>query len=165
MVTTTSVTSACSSMFPIIQKIYYIYCSVRTWLLVYLYNVSAGGYLALTVYFPVYYKDAHNQSTEVAGYIGGLFPMICASFRMVAGCLSDRIHFMNGGVFMESISLLEVIVGSLIMIFFEDFWINIVGTIVIALGIGGGDASTYKILPEFSKVSVAGEETVKLEIT
>ncbi len=39
---------------------------------------------------------------------------------------------------------------------FNGFGIAIVGTIILALGIGGCNAATYKILPKFSKTSVAG---------
>ncbi len=132
------------------------HCSLRTWALVYLYNVSFGGFLALTVYFPTYFKDAFGKSTELAGYLASVFTIIAASYRVPAGFISDKIHFMNGGVLVEAVSLVEIIVGSAIMVLSRNFWLNIVGMVIIAMGLGGGNAATYKILPKFSKVSVAG---------
>ncbi len=131
-------------------------CSIRTWALVFLYNVSFGGFLALTVYFPAYYKDAYGKPTEIAGYLGSLFTVIAASYRVPAGFVSDKIRFMNGGVLVEAVSLVEIILGSSIMVLTEDIGWNIAGMIIIAMGIGGGNAATYKILPKFSKASVAG---------
>ncbi len=67
------------------------------------------------------------------------------------------IHFMNGGVLVETVSLVEIIIGSLIMVASEDFGWNICGMVILAMGIGGGNAATYKMLPKFSKGSVAGK--------
>lgn len=112
--------------------------------------------MALTVYLPVYFHDAYDKPTDIAGYLGAGFTVIAATHRVIVGFISDRIHFMDGGVLMEGLSLILVIVGSVVMVLFEDFRLNILGTVIIALGIGGCNAATYKILPKFSKVSIAG---------
>ncbi len=132
------------------------HCSIRTWALVYLYNVSFGGFLALTVYLPGYFKDAYGKPTDIAGYLGSLFTIIAASYRVPAGFVSDKITFMNGGVFVEIFSMCEMILGSAIMVLTKPLGWNIFGMIILAMGIGGGNAATYKILPKFSKVAVAG---------
>ncbi len=97
------------------------------------------------------------MSIELAGLLASFFTIIAAIYRVPAGFVSDRIHFMDGGVLLGTISFLEIMGGSAVMVFSETFLWNVVGMLIIALGTGGGNAATYKILPKFSKASITGK--------
>ncbi len=77
-----------------------------------MYNVTFGGFLAMTVYLPGFFKDAYGKSVETSGYLGAMFTIIAACNRVPAGFISDHIPFMDGGIFMEYVCLIEVVVGT-----------------------------------------------------
>ncbi len=57
---------------------------------------------------------------------------------------------------MESLAMVAISIGALIMVLFPNFMVNLVGVVILAVGIGTANAACYKILPNFSNTPVAG---------
>ncbi len=61
---------------------------------------------------PGFFRDAYDKPVATAGYLGSMFTIIAASYRIPIGIISDKIHFMDGGIFMEAICMTKVVVGT-----------------------------------------------------
>ncbi len=125
----------------------------RTWGLVALYFVSFGGFLALTAWFPTYWINLHNMDVKSAAMLGGLgFSLLAAIIRVFGGMLSERI----GGERTAILAFVVVLIGALTLTFLQDFRQDVVGELLIALGMGIANAAVFKMVPKYVPEAVGG---------
>ncbi len=125
----------------------------RTWGLVFLYFVSFGGFLALTAWFPTYWINLHHMQPKMAGVMGGLgFSLLAAVIRVYGGVLSEKL----GGERVAVGSFLTVLAGAIVLTFFTQFYVDLVGELLIALGMGIGNAAVFKMVPKYVPHAVGG---------
>ncbi len=125
----------------------------RTWGLVALYFVSFGGFLALTVWFPTYWMNFHHLDAKTAGVLGGLgFSLLAAVVRVFGGVLAERI----GGERTAILAFIGVLCGALILTFVQDFYQALGGELLIAIGMGIGNAAVFKMVPKYVPNAVGG---------
>jgi NNP family nitrate/nitrite transporter-like MFS transporter len=125
----------------------------RTWGLVYLYFVSFGGFLALTVWFPTYWINLHNMDVKTAGVLGGLgFSLLAAAIRVFGGVISERF----GGERVAVAAFAAVLAGAVLLTAVTQFGVNLLGELVIALGMGIANAAVFKMVPKFVPEAVGG---------
>ncbi len=125
----------------------------RSWGLVALYFVSFGGFLALTAWFPTYWINLHHMDVKSAAVLGGLgFSLLAAIIRVFGGMLSERI----GGERTAILAFAGVLGGALILTYVEDFNSALAGELLIALGMGVGNAAVFKMVPKYVPEAVGG---------
>ena len=125
----------------------------RTWGLVALYFVSFGGFLALTAWFPTYWINLHHMDVKSAAMLGGLgFSLLAAVIRVFGGMISERI----GGEPTAVLAFIAVLAGALILTFVEGFAQALGGELLIALGMGVGNAAVFKMVPKYVPEAVGG---------
>ena len=125
----------------------------RTWGLVALYFVSFGGFLALTAWFPTYWINLHHMDVKSAAMLGGLgFSLLAAVVRVFGGMLSEKI----GGERTAVLAFTGVLAGAAILTFVEGFYQDLVGELLIALGMGVGNAAVFKMVPKYVPEAVGG---------
>jgi MFS transporter, NNP family, nitrate/nitrite transporter len=125
----------------------------RTWGLVALYFVSFGGFLALTVWFPTYWMNFHHVDAKMAGVLGGVgFSLLAAVVRVFGGVLAERI----GGEHTAVMAFIGVLLGALILTFVQDFYQALGGELLIAVGMGIGNAAVFKMVPKYVPDAVGG---------
>jgi MFS transporter, NNP family, nitrate/nitrite transporter len=125
----------------------------RTWGLVVLYFVSFGGFLALTVWFPTYWMNFHHVDAKMAGVLGGVgFSLLAAVVRVFGGMLAERI----GGERTAILAFIGVLGGALILTFVTDFYQALGGELLIAVGMGVGNAAVFKMVPKYMPNAVGG---------
>lgn len=125
----------------------------RTWGLVALYFVSFGGFLALTAWFPIYWINLHHMDVKSAAVLGGLgFSLLAAVIRVVGGVISEKL----GGERTAVLAFIGVLAGALILTFVEDFGQALAGELLIALGMGVGNAAVFKMVPKYVPTAVGG---------
>ncbi len=124
----------------------------QTWFLVALYFTTFGGFLALTAWFPTYWGELFGLSLGMAGVLTMIYSVSASLIRVPGGILSDRI----GGELTVILALLTMLVGSLIMAFANTFSIALVGEILMALGMGIGNAGVFKLVPKYLPGAVGG---------
>ena len=125
----------------------------RTWGLVTLYFVSFGGFLALTAWFPSYWINLHHLDARTAGLLGGLgFSLLAAVTRVFGGMLSERI----GGERTAILAFIGVLLGALVLTFMAGFGQDVGGELLIAVGMGLGNAAVFKMLPKYVPEAVGG---------
>lgn len=124
-----------------------------TWGLVFLYFVSFGGFLALTAWFPTYWTSLHGFSPKAAGALGGIgFSIVAALARVLGGFLSERF----GGERFAVFGFLLVVIGAAALTAVTAFNVNLAGELLIALGMGFGNAAVFKMVPNYVPHAVGG---------
>lgn len=123
-----------------------------TWALVVFYFTSFGGFLALTGWLPTFWHVMYPTSLATGGLLTLTFSLLASLVRVPGGILADRlsIRYALGGNF----ALIGL--GTLIVAFARDFTLSLLGTIVIALGMGLQNAVVFKLLPRYVPEAVGG---------
>ncbi len=125
----------------------------RTWGLVFLYFVSFGGFLALTVWFPTYWVNLHHIEPKMAGILGGLgFSLLAALIRIYGGVLSEKL----GGERVALGSFVTVLVGAVLLTWVTQFAVALIGEFLIAIGMGIANAAVFKMVPKYVPEAVGG---------
>ncbi len=124
----------------------------KTWVLVILYFTTFGGFIALTAWFPTYWRSFFAASAVSAGTLTALYSLLTSAIRVLGGSLSDRI----GGENTALLALGTMLVGALLMILSHHFALSVVGEIVMALGMGVNNAAVFKLVPQAVPRAVGG---------
>lgn len=125
----------------------------RTWALVALYFTSFGGFLALTAWFPTYWVKLHDVGIRSAGLLMAFgFSLLASVIRVYGGYLSDKL----GGEKTAIGSYMLVLIGSLFLIITSNFWLALVGEIIIGAGMGIANAAVFKLVPKYVSKAPGG---------
>ena len=93
------------------------------------------------------------MSVKSAALLGGMgFSLLAAIIRVFGGMLSERI----GGERTAILAFAGVLAGALILTYVEDFNSALTGELLIALGMGVGNAAVFKMVPKYVPEAVGG---------
>lgn len=123
-----------------------------TWVLVFFYFLSFGGFLAFTTWLPTYWHSMYGETLRTAGLLTAAFSLLSALIRVPGGLLSDRISIkwaLQG-------NFLLMLLGVLVLSFSATFAISLSATIAIAVGMGLQNAIVFKLLPHYVPHAVGG---------
>lgn len=124
----------------------------RTWPLVLLYFTTFGGFLALTAWFPTYWQNFFGASRwTVVGLTAG-FSLIASLIRVPGGSWSDRF----GGEAVATLSLVVLLIGAALLTFSENFSLSVLGTLLVACGMGVNNAAVFRMVPDYVPNAVGG---------
>lgn len=127
-----------------------------TWQACYLYALSFGGYVALSVFLPTmlqnwYGLDAADASFRMAGFV-----IVAVIMRPLGGTLSDRLGAANTLL----VSYIAVGLAALALTFQPDLMpIGTVAFIVMAAGLGLGSGAVFALVAQTSDPAVVGSVT------
>ncbi|MBW1896128.1 MAG: NarK/NasA family nitrate transporter [Deltaproteobacteria bacterium] len=125
----------------------------RTWVLTAFYFVSFGGFIALTVWFPTYWKEYFSMSLVQAGALTALYSLLASILRVFGGFTSDLV----GGEKTVCGSFLAIVTGAiLIMLPSHSVSMALGGVLFLALGMGFANAAVFKLVPKFMPEAVGG---------
>ena len=123
-----------------------------TWMLVFFYFLSFGGFLGFTTWLPTYWHGMYGASLREAGLLTATFSLISAVVRVPGGLLSDRVsikYALHG-------NFLLMLVGVLGLCVSKTFGLSLLATIAVAVGMGLQNAIVFKLLPRFVPGAVGG---------
>jgi MFS transporter, NNP family, nitrate/nitrite transporter len=123
-----------------------------TWVLVFFYFLSFGGFLAFTAWLPTYWHGMYGSTLREAGLLTAAFSLVSALVRVPGGLLSDRLsikYALQG-------NFLLMLAGILGLSFSQAFWLSLVSSIAVALGMGLQNAVVFKLLPRYVPDAVGG---------
>lgn len=124
----------------------------ENWLLVLLYLGTFGGFLAMTGWMPGFSVSYLGLRLEYAGIMTAIYSMGASGFRIYGGKLSDTL----GGFKTVYLSLITALIGSLfISLSFHPF-LTYSGIILMAFGMGVGNAGIFKLVPQIIPQAVGG---------
>jgi len=124
----------------------------KTWLLVAIYFTTFGGFIALTAWLPTYWRELFAVSGVMAGTLTAIYSISTSIIRVVGGSLADRIGGENTAMLFLAIMLL----GALIMTFTHSFGLAVLGELLLAIGMGVGNAAVFKLVPQEVPEAVGG---------
>ena len=125
----------------------------RTWILTMFYFVTFGGFIALTVWFPTYWREYFGTSLVLAGFLTALYSLSASILRVFGGFTSDRI----GGEKTVFLSFVVVAVGAFLMIVASrSMAMAVTGKMLLALGMGFANAAVFKLVPKYTPETVGG---------
>ncbi|MGI9557328.1 MAG: MFS transporter, partial [Solirubrobacterales bacterium] len=124
----------------------------KNWVLVILYFTTFGGFIALTAWFPTYWKDFYDQSTFEAGTLTATFSILASVVRIFGGRVSDRI----GGERTAIGALAAMLVAALVLTFSATFLVSLFAALLLACGMGVNNAAVFKLVPQEVPDAVGG---------
>ena len=124
----------------------------RTWALVGVYFTTFGGFIALTGWFPKYWDAYLGIELGTAGALTAAFSIGASVIRVAGGPISDRV----GGERAALGSLLTIAAGAVVMMVASSVALAAVGFVLLALGMGVGNAATFKLVPQEVPHAVSG---------
>jgi MFS transporter, NNP family, nitrate/nitrite transporter len=124
----------------------------KTWLLVMIYFTTFGGFLALTAWLPVYWKSFFGVETVTAGALTALYSILASLCRVAGGALSDRL----GGRRTLLLALPAMGIGAALLALSHRFGLSIAAEIIMAVGMGTGNAAVFKLAPQAVPEAVGG---------
>lgn len=124
----------------------------QTWALVGIYFTTFGGFIALTGWFPKYWGSYFGLDLPVAGALTAGYSISASLLRVAGGSISDKL----GGEKTAAISLGVTLVGAVVLAFAGTIALAVVGTALMALGMGVGNAAVFKLVPQEVPKAVSG---------
>lgn len=124
----------------------------ETWFLVGTYFTTFGGFMALTAWFPTYWREAHQMEPLTAGILTAAFSIVAALCRVPGGKVADKI----GGVRSSMMALFVVSAMGVLMALNLNATVTFVVTIVLAIAMGFNNAAVMKLIPVYVPKAVGG---------
>ena len=124
----------------------------RTWVLVAAYFITFGGFIAMTAWLPTYWYSYIGVSTVSAGVLTALYSITASLVRVWGGSLADRI----GGARTGMLAGIIMLVGAIIMFSSSNYFTSVMGEMLMAAGMGTGNAAVFKIVPQAVPEAVGG---------
>ncbi|MCP3659213.1 MAG: MFS transporter [Bacteroidetes bacterium] len=124
----------------------------RTWVLVFIYFLSFGGFLALTVWFPSYWHFFYSLDIKSALLLTSIYATLASLIRVWGGTISDKF----GGINIAIIFLVLTGIGAILMIFSSFLYLSISAMILMAIGMGVTNAAVFKLVPQSVPDAIGG---------
>ncbi|MCX6020359.1 MAG: NarK/NasA family nitrate transporter [Chloroflexi bacterium] len=114
------------------------------WWFCLLYSVTFGGYVGLSSFLPILFRDQYGVSPITAGYLNALGAFVGSGLRPVGGYLADRV----GGVRMLSVLLVGI--GGVYALAAQMPELPVmVGLLVVGMAfLGMGNGSVFQLVPQ-----------------
>lgn len=124
----------------------------QTWMLVFTYFTTFGGFMALTAWFPTFWKQGQHLDPMLAGGLTAIFSILAALLRVPGGRLSDKI----GGVKVSMASLVLLAVAGVLMNLPMGWGGLFVVSLLISVAFGFNNGATMKLVPVYVSNGVGG---------
>lgn len=121
-----------------------------SWILSLYYFLTFGGFVAMSVYLPIFLTETFGLSPQDAGFRTAGFVVLATLMRPVGGTLADRV---GGRTILKWVfpatAVLAIFMACPTMATFT------VGALGMAAAIGLGNGAVFKLVPEYFPSSVA----------
>lgn len=124
----------------------------KTWVLVAMYFTTFGGFIAMTAWLPVYWSSYFEASAVRAGFLTAVYSILASLIRVFGGRISDRIGGENTAVG----SMFIMLTGALLMGFSQSLPLSVLAEVLMAIGMGVGNAAVFKLVPQEVPDAVGG---------
>jgi NNP family nitrate/nitrite transporter-like MFS transporter len=116
-----------------------------TWLFMFLYSVTFGGFVGLSSSLTIYFNDQFGLSPVTAGYFTAACVFAGSLVRPIGGAVADRI----GGV--RSLSIMLAIVVVALGLTSLDIWTAVPALAILVAGmlaLGMGNGAVFQLVPQ-----------------
>jgi NNP family nitrate/nitrite transporter-like MFS transporter len=120
-----------------------------SWVLSLFYFLTFGGFVAMSIYLPMFLTDLFKLTPQDAGFRTAGFVLLATAMRPVGGWLSDRV----GGLAILTWVFPFVTAMALLMTL-ETMVPFTIGALGMAAAIGLGNGAVFKLVPQYFPQSV-----------
>lgn len=124
----------------------------RNWALVGIYFTTFGGFIALTAWFPTYWRELYKFAPITAGILTATYSLLTSFIRVYGGGLADKL----GGEKVTLGSLIILLLGGVVLTFSSSFAVSLTGAVIMAAGMGTANGSVFKLVPLYIPKAVGG---------
>lgn len=121
----------------------------RSWALSLYYFLTFGGFVAMSVYLPVFLTEIFHLTPKDAGFRTAGFIVLATAMRPLGGWLADRI----GGRALLAM-VFPVVAAMSALLTFPSMVPFTIGALGMAAAIGLGNGAVFKLVPEYFPASV-----------
>lgn len=126
--------------------------NMKTWILMLLYFITFGGFMALTSWSNSFWQGYYNLSITSAGLLAGGYAILTSVMRVPGGLIADKF----GGIKTSTYAILVFLIGAITVFVSNSIYITILGFIIMAVGMGLNNASIFKMVPDYIPEAIGG---------
>jgi NNP family nitrate/nitrite transporter-like MFS transporter len=123
--------------------------SRMSWVLSFFYFLTFGGFVAMSIYLPMFLTEILRLTPQDAGMRTAGFVLLATAMRPIGGWLSDR----TGGLKIL-LWIFPFVAGMALLMTVESMAPFTVGALGMAAAIGLGNGAVFKLVPEYFPDSV-----------
>ena len=114
------------------------------WWFCLLYSVTFGGFVGLSSFLPLFFRDEYHVSPITAGYLTALVAFVGSGIRPIGGWLADKV----GGVKLLSFLLFGVSLAYLLVAQLPSLAIIVTALALGMACLGMGNGAVFQIVPQ-----------------
>jgi len=116
----------------------------QSWILSFYYFLTFGGFVAMSIYLPMFLRDIFALSPQDAGLRTAGFVLLATGMRPIGGILADRV----GGrrillIVFPVTAVMAIFMACPLMVTFT------IGALGMAAAIGLGNGAVFKLVPQY----------------
>lgn len=120
-----------------------------SWVLSFFYFLTFGGFVAMSIYLPMFLTEIFKLSPQDAGMRTAGFVLLATAMRPIGGWFSDKI----GGLTIL-LWIFPFVAAMAMLLTFESMLPFTIGALGMAAAIGLGNGAVFKLVPEYFPQSV-----------
>jgi NNP family nitrate/nitrite transporter-like MFS transporter len=115
-----------------------------SWVLSLFYFLTFGGFVAMSIYLPMFLTDLFKLTPQDAGFRTAGFVLLATAMRPVGGWLSDRV----GGLAILS-WIFPFVTAMALLMTIQTMVPFTIGALGMAAAIGLGNGAVFKLVPQY----------------
>src|SRR5215510_3799403 len=120
-----------------------------SWVLSFFYFLTFGGFVAMSIYLPMFLTELFKLTPQDAGLRTAGFVLLATAMRPIGGWLSDKV----GGLTIL-LWVFPCVVLMALLLTFETMVPFTIGALGMAAAIGLGNGAVFKLVPQYFPQSV-----------
>ncbi|HKW75156.1 MAG TPA: MFS transporter [Terriglobales bacterium] len=120
-----------------------------SWVLSFFYFLTFGGFVAMSIYLPMFLTEIFRLTPQDAGMRTAGFVLLATAMRPIGGWLSDRV----GGL-KVLLWIFPCVAGMAMLMTVERMEPFTIGALGMAAAIGLGNGAVFKLVPQYFPESV-----------
>jgi len=120
-----------------------------SWVLSLFYFLTFGGFVAMSIYLPMFLTDLFKLTPQDAGFRTAGFVLLATAMRPAGGWLSDRV----GGLAILT-WIFPFVTAMALLMTFQTMVPFTIGALGMAAAIGLGNGAVFKLVPQYFPQSV-----------
>ena len=120
-----------------------------SWVLSFFYFLTFGGFVAMSIYLPMFLTEIFRLTPQDAGFRTAGFVLLATAMRPIGGWVSDKV----GGLTIL-LWIFPFVAAMALLLTFESMVPFTIGALGMAAAIGLGNGAVFKLVPQYFPQSV-----------